>query len=320
MTNKETFELTGFQEFLAFMKTSVKKEIGEDYQVEINHVIKNNSIELDGLIIKKKEEYLTPNIYMNAYYERYINGEPINKLADEIICIYRNSREKGDREAANICFEFNKMKSCIIYRLINYDKNRKILNSIPHIRFMDLAISFHCLVKNNENGICTIRITNEHIKNWNITLEDLKNAARINTPILFPTVIKSMDEVILELINNELPEESSPDGIKNRNLLEQNEMPSTNNMFVVSNRKGINGASCLIYPDVIKNLAEELDSDLYILPSSIHEIIILKGTHNMDKNIFREMVIDINRTQVPEEDILSDNVYFYSRERNAITM
>ncbi len=174
MVNKETFELSGFQEFLGLMKTSVNKEVGEEYHVEINHVIKNNSIELDGLIVKKKDEYITPYIYINSYYERYINGEPIKSLVKEIICIYRNSMDKEDKEVVKICYEFNEMKSCIIYRLINYDKNRKILQEIPHIRFLDLAISFHCLVKNNEHGIGTIRITNEHLKNWNITLEDLK--------------------------------------------------------------------------------------------------------------------------------------------------
>ncbi len=129
-----------------------------------------------------------------------------------------------------------------------------------------------------------------------------------------------MNDVITEIIKTELQEQSQDDGIESRYLPEECEMPSSNNMFVVSNVKGINGASCLIYPDVIKNLAEQLDADLYILPSSIHEIIVVKNNQKMDKNTFREMVTDINRTQVPEEDILSDNVYFYSRKRNAITM
>lgn len=344
MENNETFELLGFDEFLSSMKKSVKEDLGTGYSVEINHVIKNNSIELDGLVIIKDNERITPNIYLNPYYERYLTGDSFKKLVDEIIHVYRNAQEDGERDALSIRYEFNEMKSCIIYRLINYDRNRKLLMEIPHIHFMDLAITFHCLVKNNEKGIGTIRITNEHINNWNIDIEDLKEIARINTPVLFPSVIKNMNDLIMDIFQNEIHTFSQDESYSNClrphgafdqftdksvDLYDNDLKPTvlnglgkhkTNNMYVISNSKGINGASCLLYPNILKDLAEELDTDLYILPSSIHEIIVVKGNAAMDKSTFREMVFDVNRTQVPDEDILSDNVYFYSRERNAITM
>jgi len=92
-----------------------------------------------------------------------------------------------------------------------------------------------------------------------------------------------------------------------------------NNMLVVSNHRNINGASCMIYPDLLKEISEQLDSDLYILPSSIHELIIIKNDYSYNKKILKEMVKDINFTQVPLEDVLSNNIYFYSRSRFAIT-
>jgi hypothetical protein len=344
MANNETFEVLGFGEFLTLMKQSVKEDIGTGYNVEINHVIKNNSIELDGLVILKDNERITPNIYLNPYYERYLAGDSFMRLVDEIIHVYRNTQEDGDSDTLSICYEFNEMKSCIIYRLINYDRNRKLLMEVPHIHFMDLAITFHCLVKNNEKGIGTIRITNEHINNWNINIETLKEIARINTPVLFPPVIKSMNDVIMDILEHDIhtfsQDESNGDFLiphgafdqftdQSIDLYDDNLYPTmlnglgkdkTNNMYVISNMKGINGASCLLYPNILKDLAEELGTDLFILPSSIHEIIVVKGKASMDKNTFREMVLDVNRTQVPDEDVLSDNVYFYSRERNAITM
>ncbi len=317
MANGEIFKLLVLDEFLTSIKKSVKEDVGPGYTVEINHVIKNNSIELDGLIILKEGERITPNIYLNPYYEKYLAGASLKNLADEIIQIYRKSRKKGEKEALDIRFEFNEVKPRIVYRLINYDRNRKLLQEIPHVHFMDLAVTFHCLVKNNEQGIGTIRITNEHIKTWNINVGVLKEIAGINTPVLFPPVIKNMDD-ILDILKNERHIISPKDG--NNSCFTPYGAAGQNNMYVITNLKGINGASCLLYPDIIKNLAEKLESDLYILPSSIHEIIALKGNASMDKNIFREMVFDVNRTQVPEEDVLSDNVYFYSRECDAITV
>lgn len=342
MENNEAFQLPAFDEFLLLMKKSVEEAIGTGYKVEINHVIKNNSIELDGLIILKENERITPNIYMSTYYERYLAGVSAGELVEEIIRVYRNNREEGEKEDLHIRYELDEMKTRIIYRLVNYDRNSKLLSEVPHVHFMDLAVTFHCLIKNNEKGIATIRITNEHIRNWKINPEDLKKIARANTPLLFPPVIKKMDEIILDIFKKEQDEFSAdcgdssflnPHGTAGEDLsrsyvddefyqsmTDNLTRQKTDSMYVITNIKGINGASCLLYPDVIKNLAQMLDADLYLLPSSIHEIIAIKAKGSVNKNVLREMVFDVNRTQVPDEDILSDNVYFYSRERNAITM
>ncbi len=311
MEKNKTIQLLEFGEFLSLMKRSVKEAVGAGYQVEINHVIKNNSIELDGLVVLKDKECITPNIYMNIYYEKYLAGESVNEMVEDIIRIYKRSREDNEKNELHIRYELDEMESCIIFRLINYDKNRKLLMDVPYIQFMDLAVTFHCLVKNNEKSIGTIRITNEHIRNWKVDIGYLKEIARVNTPILFPPVIRNMNEILNEILQGEDFYQVMSDGA---------EPAKTNTMYVITNAKGINGASCLLYPAVIKNLAQKLDSDLYILPSSIHEIIAVKANGTMNKKAFREMVFDVNRTQVPEEDILSDNVYFYSRERDAITL
>ena len=336
MENGKTMELLGYQEFLTRMKDSVMVSFGTEYRVDINHVLKNNAIELDGLIILKENERITPNIYLNSYYERYVEGEELSKLVEEIIGIYMDTMEDGEKEALCLKYEFEEMKNCIIYRLVNYNKNSKLLQEVPHIRFLDLAITFHCLVKNNNEGIGTIRITNEHMMNWETNIEELKTFARANTPEIFPAVMKSMNDVILEILKKEMKpmpyyqDADTEDNISNQLDVSAEELMDSikagmehqncKEMYVLSNEKGINGASCLLYPDIIKELAEELETDFYILPSSIHEIILVMDNENINKYILKDMVLDVNRTQVPEEDILSDSVYFYSREKDAISM
>ncbi|WP_313133614.1 DUF5688 family protein [Anaerocolumna sp.] len=324
MNTKNTKEFMEYDQFLTRIKSSVKKRMGEDYLVDVNHVIKNNSIQLDGLIILKNGEQITPNIYLNSYFENYLEGESIKEIVDKIINIYEETMEEGERETLCIRYELSEMKSSIIFRLVNFKKNTKLLDEIPHIPFLDLAVTFHCLVKDNENGIGTIRITKEHIKNWNIGLEDLTEIARINTPNLLPASIRSMNEVIIDIMNKEIElqsfENSNADDNEIMEMLNQMKQDTVTDMYVLSNTKGINGASCLLYPDVIKELSDQLETDFYILPSSIHEIILVKEDAKIDKNILREMVIDVNHTQVAEDEILSNNIYYYSRERDALTI
>lgn len=322
METKNTKEIMTYEQFLARIKAIVKKRMGGGYLVDINHVIKNNSIQLDGLIILKNGERITPNIYLNSYFESYQEGESIEDIAAKIINIYEDTMEEGEREALCIQFELNEMKSSIIFRLVNYDKNIKLLNEIPHIRFLDLAITFHCLVKDNENGIGTIRITNEHIKNWNTTLEDITELATINTPVLLPASVRSMNEVIIDILNKEMEYNSENIDVEKeiKEVFDQMKQDTMTDMYVLSNAKGINGASCLLYPDVVKELSDQLNTDFYILPSSIHEIILVKNKDKIDKNVLREMVIDVNYTQVAEDEILSNNIYFYSRKRDALTL
>lgn len=324
MDIKNTKEVMKYDQFLSRIKALVKKRMGGGYLVDINHVIKNNSIQLDGLIILKDGEKITPNIYLNSYFESYLEGDSIEDIVDKIIIIYEETMDEGEREAFCIQYELNEMKSSIIYRLVNYNKNTKLLNEIPHLRYLDLAITFHCLVKDNENGIGTIRITNKHIKDWNITLEDIAEMARINTPTLLPASIRSMNEVIIDILNKEMELQSLENSIDSENEIfevsDQMKQDTMIDMYVLSNTKGINGASCLLYPDVVKELSDKLNTDFYILPSSIHEIILVKNNDKINKNVLHEMVIDVNYTQVAEDEILSNNIYFYSRERDAVTL
>lgn len=329
MQERETGELLDFKEFCLEVRNLLLMKFDKECRVELNQVIKNNAIHLEGVVILQKDETIAPNIYLNHYYVDYQNGSSFQDIMQGIIEAYYNAKVKGDIIAITECLEFAKIKSFIIYRLINYNKNKKLLTDIPHTRFLDLAVTFHCLVKSSDDGIGTIRITNQHLKLWNATVEDLIHYAKTNTPVLFPPVVQSMKKVIEKLMKEELSASygeslHSTEEMKNitdRYYLENNniEYNQEDTMLVVSNQRNINGASCMIYSDLLKDIAEQLNADLYILPSSIHEIIIVKNDYSYDKKILKDMVKDVNLTQVPLEEVLSDNVYFYSRSRLAIT-
>ena len=91
-------------------------------------------------------------------------------------------------------------------------------------------------------------------------------------------------------------------------------------MYVLSNKSKLNGSGCLFYHNLLHNLCEKLECDLYILPSSIHEVILIPAYDHDSYDELTSMVKEVNSTQLSKEEILSDHVYFYSRETGQISM
>ncbi len=297
-----------FHSFCEELIAQITVLVGEDYDVRIRHVVKNNGVKLDGVVILKKEENTAPTIYINEYFTQYQEGRSMNSIVKEIIQI---TMEEGEKIIPSIVPEnlsFDYMKNKIIYRLVNYEKNKSELEKVPHIRYLDLAITFHCLVKWEKVEIGTIRVNKEMMNQWQVTTKDLWELAKKNTPKLFPIQIRSMNEVIADLLKQEV------------GSLPFDHESLQSEMYVFTNKSGINGASVLLYENAISNFASSNQTDFYILPSSIHEVILIPFQQNFSKKELNEMVNDVNSTEVPTEDILSNRVYIYHRNKNAIEM
>ncbi len=312
-----------YQSFVATIVEMVKAKMGEDYTIQIYKVIKNNSLELDSLILLKEGRSFAPNIYLQPYYEAYLDGISMEEIADRLCCVYRDCSPPVPGRDFNYTFEA--VKNNVVYRLINYEKNQKLLEKVPHLKFLDFAITFHCLVHYGQDGIGTIRITNEHISHWKVSLEELEELAAENTINQFPPRIRSMDEVIRRMMDDgDGKNGDCKEVLRGTSLDESLEeltlgKEGSRKMYILTNSQGINGATCMLYRDVLKDFSNHLKSDLFILPSSIHEIILVPYACSISKELLRDMVIDVNRNQVAKEEVLSDQVYYYSRERDAIS-
>ena len=312
-----------YASFVDDITEMVKCRLGREYDINVIKVTKNNSIELDSLVIREKGRNFAPNIYLLPYYEAYMDGVSLQELTSRV-CAASNHYSTPFPEK-NLELSMKEMRENIVIRLVNYDKNKKLLESIPYIKYLDLAVIFHCLVHNVEEGLGTIRITNEHLELWGITIEEMKSLALKNTMKKFPAIIRSMEEVIGELLIEELTETSLPSDLQEeidlfkqetRQLREEN---GSTNMYILSNNKGINGATCILYKNVLKQFAEQLQSDLFILPSSIHEVILIPYHNSISYQQLTKMVQEVNLTQVAGDEVLSDKVYYYSRLKNVIT-
>jgi hypothetical protein len=312
-------DVSHYDIFVSEITAMVKKIMGEEYEIRIYQVTKNNALELDSLVLLKKGSNFSPNIYLLPYYEEHLNGAKVKELAEKLCDTYHKYRVPAISESFTYAYE--DIKDFIIYRLVSYERNRKLLEKIPYIMYLDMAITFHCLVREDNEGIGTIRITNEHMQMWKTSLQALHQRAVDNTSRLFPFHIQSMDEVILGMLG-----EDGMDGIVDEqsesilNDITVHQESDNHKMYILTNQKGINGASCLLYENVLKDFSKQIQSDFFILPSSIHEVILVPYDRTMTKEILSEMVKDVNHTQVARDEILSDNVYYYSRKKNTVIL
>lgn len=294
-----------YQEFKQQIQLSIQKQLGQTVKVTIQDIIKNNNTHLDGLTILSPKCNVSPTIYLDHYFNQYQNGRPASAICEDIISVYQSNRPA---ESIDISFftDYDNVKSRIIFKLVNYDKNRELLKTVPHYRFLDLAIVFNCLLESGASGNATILIHNHHLNFWNITNDDLYALALNNTPRLLQYDLRDMTDILKELLT----------GTDLSCSAQENACP----MYVLTNQHKINGSVCILYQNLLKNFAEQLNSDLYVLPSSVHEVLIIPAFDQISYEELSDMVRDVNSSQLSREEILSDHVYYFARETCQLTM
>lgn len=303
-----------FEEFINAVEKGVSEAMGYRYDVTVKKVQKNNGLTLTGLLIAEKDSKVAPAIYLDSFYEPYIcKGMGLESVIESIMAAYWEHGKEPRRFYKGLegLKDYKGIRNKIIFKLINSQENQELLNKVPNIPFQDLSIVFLLYIEEAEDGILTALIHNEHMILWDVTVNDLYMEALGNTPRLLPEKFMGMDEIIRNLAveAEEGQELDTPCG-----HLEMEKPP----FYVLTNRLGITGAACLLYPDVLKKCAERLGQDLLILPSSIHESLILPYDESIRVDEMRYMVQSINASEVPAEDRLSGQVYLYHRSDNRI--
>lgn len=306
------------ESFVNYVSERLQDIIG--CEVRIHKVPKNNGLVLTGVTIMREGRNAYPTIYLDNYYEDYQAGRDMESIVREI---KRTDEKYQVAEDFDItCFtDFNKVKANLYYKIINYDSNINLLQDVPHKSILDFAKVYYVEIKNEVLGNGTILVTNHHIGNWGVTADDLDTIATRNTEIKLLPSVKEMSEV-LNIKLTEMYEDMKEDG----EIPEDATMPDLNHikypdMYVVSNKKGLYGASTLVYNNFLRIVTEVIRDDLVIFLSSIHEFIFMPAsTVVRDYHELKEIVETINATVVDREECLSDNVYFYNRFTDELTI
>ena len=281
-----------FEEFQNYIKEHILDDWMEDAEVSISSVRKNNGVIYQGLHIREEGKTVSPSIYLDDFYDYYLNGEELGTILRRIREEYVWAMEKADSYQLNLS-RFEYIKDRVIDRLVNYEKNKEILEDCPFIQLYDLAVTFRWLAHSDDVGISTSLITKQELDIWEISVHELLLAAQHNTRRIFPPRIMDLNALLLQM---------------GKDLSEFEVLIP---MYVMTNEQQINGATVLLYDNVIQQFAQQMNTSFYILPSSIHEVILVPAEEFDDPSGLVELVHMANHSIVELGDILSDSVYYY---------
>lgn len=285
-----------YQQFTGLICHELNLFLTDDITANIHSSLKNNGVTRIGVTISNPEINISPTIYLEDFYNQYQHGISLLDIIKRIIDIYDDVRFEQSWDTCNLQL-FDSIKERLAYKLIHKNDNAQLLQGVPYITYHDLAIVFYLLMELSPSGSGTILITNDMARVWNVTAEELYQEASRSTPKLLPEDFRPMRSVVYEMLGTNCTAEDLND----------------NHMYILTNSIRQLGASAILYPDLLERISNELRDDFYILPSSIHEVIILPRRYSPAPEELDQMIVEINETQVAVDEILSDHAYYYSR-------
>lgn len=307
MLSYEEFKERVMNEFLDYLPAKYK-----DCELKIHEVPKVNQV-LTGIVVvpkkKSKKGVIMPTFYMERLYEQYKEtGNFENMMAKQAIYLERSARYAPKELCGTKLEDF---VDKIVFQLVNTIDNLELISRCPHRDFEDLSIIYRAITSKCEDGISGFLITNDVAESVNWTEEFLYDTAFKNTRKMFPFTHMRIEDMMMKIIGGNTEAgitEFFPDYEK---------MASEDCVYVITNKSQFYGSSALIYPDVLGRVADKIGTDCYVLPSSLHEVIMLSAKTYSDKSKLASIVCGTNAKHVSSEEKLSDSLYYYDiKNRN----
>ncbi|RRK32245.1 hypothetical protein EBB54_13385 [Schaedlerella arabinosiphila] len=298
MENTKKMEYIEFKEAL---KNLVQEKSDSDMKVEIVQIIKNNQTKSENLTYIDPNYNLFPSIQLKELYQEYqVYG--MGWCVEEAFSVLKNVKRIHEDQLMG---SWESAKGRIVVELVKEAWNRELLEKLPYRAFLDLAVIYRLKMWECKSGDAVQTVTNKMMEHWKITEEELYEAALANLQKEEFEIIggyQAVQDMIEELID----------------VKEESEFHEW--MYIFTNRSRIKGAAAMLRTDLLDRFAKAQESDLIILPSSVHEVILLPTMDDEDAAELRRIVQDINEKEVQEEERLSDEVYYFRRSTGAVEL
>ena len=305
-----------FNQFVDEVKGRIKQFLPieyEDAQVRIEEIKKLNENYL-GITVLKENQVIAPTFNLNQLYEMF-QSDPQNSLENILRNITEVVLDAPEQFDLNSITEYESVKDKLFIRVSSAERNEEILQKIPHQRKEDLAITYHLAINVNDVGRGSTTITNDILKHYGISEEQLHADAMKNSPKIMPLHVDAMKNVIKQIIGGDNKLLMQDKGFKDMEEVISEGLKEGEPMFVITNQQTMDGASAIFYPGVMKQLGECFQGDFFILPSSIHETIVLPDKGDFDYLSLKSIVQEINSNQVLKEEQLTSDVYHYDAKQ-----
>lgn len=306
-----------YKEFIKALKAELCSRLGEEFEISVNDVYKPNSQKLDSLNIMKKGEIITPNIYINPVYEKFIEYEcDIQEVADYIIEL-REEMLAGCTEEmlkkldiTDKIHDFEAIKNRVTLRMMNRSLNEKLLDRLVNIPFLDLAVTFAIRAESESMISGIIRISREMMEKWGISSEYLMETALDNLKAEGGFMIGRLIDLMREMYGDDQFILSEIDNMET----------GDKTLYVISEKSMSNGSAAIFMNDYLAGFSEVIGGDYLIIPSSVNELICMKDNPDLDYRSIRCIIRQVNRSAVPEDEILGNSLYRYSVSENNVSI
>ncbi len=291
-----------YRTFVEYMKEQVEGKLGKDYKVEIVTNQKLNGTEKTGLSISRTQELqqAVSVIYLEECFEKYVQDGKAKECVEQICEIYRNQKgneEKIMEELGHIqnIENWEGIQDRVYPMLVSAKENENLQENFLYKEYLDFLVLY--TIRITEIGIGSIKITKQMVKSWGISEEEVDQKAFENLKNDGYRV-RGMSSVIKECILGNIED------------IEEEEFAEDENAYVLTNEQRYLGAAGIfLCGEMFQKVVGE--SSFYILPSSVHELILIEDNGEIDEKMLREMVREVNEKEVSKEEKLSDEIYYF---------
>ena len=309
-------EIMSFEEFTDKVKDTLVSHLPPEFSgatVDIQRRRKVNGEPTALMVIPEgHENKLTPCIYLNRSYENYKQNGQFEDVLERIADTVKESYRDIDKVPYADNPIDNMDKSKVFMQLINTESNKELLAYTPHRDFNDMSLIYRILYHIDDDGMQSVVITDDLAETMGVDEQELFELASVQTKELLPPKIQSMSSVMRGFIMDAGGSEVTDE------MMEELGFDDEIGMYLVSNEYFVQGATNMVYDDVLYDVSGRLGEDVYVLPSSIHEFLVVPASMG-DPESLAQMVTDINRDSVVEADRLSNQVFYYDREKRELT-
>ena len=275
-------------------------EQGAEVNVTVHEVNKLNE-SYEAITVTPEGSNIGVNIGIDKFYDAIENGRPYDEVVDKAVEVINNGISQRPDFDIDSLTDYSKMKETLAMEVVSAEANQEMLATVPHQNMEDMAVVYRFVLNSDDEGRASILVTNQMLETMGVTPEQLHADAMENAPQIRPAEIKGMSEVMAEMMGVEQAEMMGIFPVA----------PEDEQMYVATVPDKVHGAGVLAYQDFMDKAAERAGGDFFILPSSIHEVLIVPDNGKMNLKDLEAMVKDVNATQVAPADKLTDSVYHY---------
>lgn len=266
--------------------------------VVVKEVTKTNDLLLHVLMIQSEDSSICPCIYLDEYYDAYNHGVSIEDIAGEVLDLVSEHANPSGLSSYDftLLHDFENVRDRLRFRVVNCGKNSDLLSMVPHVDFLDLARIYYIDMADLEKG-ATIKVNNGMLKVWGVSVDVLDEVAFNNTKCKIEYSVRPMSDVIHDMTGTDA-------------------VPACP-FYVVTALDRCFGSSAICFDNLLQHFSDKVGSDIYIVPSSIHELLFLP-VDAIPVEALRPMIHEVNGSKVKPEDFLSDNPYIYQRSDGSV--